>query len=163
MKKISIVLFAAAAFTVSCKNTKTTESQTKDGSEVAATPAGENTAAADNATGTAATAQNTATATTSADPNRPALNPAHGEPYHRCDIQVGAPLDSPAPVQAPAPQVIPQQAPVSNNFNTNPIAPSAAPAPSVSSTSSLGPKPALNPPHGEPHHRCDLQVGAPLT
>ena len=152
MKKISILLFAVAAFTLSCKNTKTTESQTKAGSETA--------------TSTAATGenpQNTATATTSADPNRPELNPAHGEPYHRCDIQVGAPLDSPAPVQAAAPQVIPQQAPVSNNFNTNPIAPSAAPAPSVSSTSSLGPKPALNPPHGEPHHRCDLQVGAPLT
>lgn len=158
MKRISLMLFAAAAFTVSCKNTNTKESQTKAASESAATPAEENTAAT-----TDATAQNSTTVTTSTDGNRPALNPAHGEPYHRCDIQVGAPLDSPAPVQAAAPQVVPQQAPVSNNFNTNPIAPSAAPAPSVSSTSSLGPKPALNPPHGEPHHRCDLQVGAPLT
>ncbi len=157
MKRISLMLFAAAAFTVSCKNTKATESQTKATSEATASPAGENTAATD------ATAQNSATVTTSTDGNRPALNPAHGEPYHRCDIQVGAPLDSPAPVQAAAPQVVPQQVPVSNNFNTNPISPSAAPAPSVSSTSSLGPKPALNPPHGEPHHRCDLQVGAPLT
>ncbi|MBH1958697.1 MAG: hypothetical protein I8H68_01165 [Flavobacteriia bacterium] len=155
MKKISLLLFAAAAFTVSCKNTKATESQTKAASEAAVTPAGENTAAS-----TDATAQNSTTVTTSTDGNRPALNPAHGEPYHRCDIQVGAPLDSPAPVQAAAPQVVPQQAPVSNNFNTNPISPSAAP--SVSSTSALGPKPALNPAHGEPHHRCDLQVGAPL-
>ncbi len=158
MKRISLMLFAAAAFTLSCKNTNTKESQTKAASEAAATPAEENTAAT-----TDATAQNSTTVTTSTDGNKPALNPAHGEPYHRCDIQVGAPLDSPAPVQAAAPQVVPQQAPVSNNFNTNPISPSAAPAPSVSSTSSLGPKPALNPPHGEPHHRCDLQVGAPLT
>ena len=152
MKKISLLLFAAAAFTVSCKNTKATESQTKATSEATAAPAGEN---------TAATAQNSATVTTSTDGNRPALNPAHGEPYHRCDIQVGAPLDSPAPAQNAAPQVVQPQSAPNAGFNTNPISPSAAP--SVSSTADIGPKPALNPPHGQPHHRCDLQVGAPLT
>ena len=155
MKKISLLLFAAAAFTVSCKNTKATESQTKATSEATAAPAGENTAT------TAATAQNSATVTTSTDGNRPALNPAHGEPYHRCDIQVGAPLDSPAPAQNAAPQAVQPQSAPNAGFNTNPISPSAAP--SVSSTADIGPKPALNPPHGEPHHRCDLQVGAPLT
>jgi len=90
---------------------------------------------------------------------KPTLNPEHGQPYHRCDIPVGAPIDS-APQQAstmPAPQVVP--APQAGNFNTTPLAPgSAAPAPVAS-----GAKPALNPPHGEPFHRCDLQVGAPLT
>lgn len=91
---------------------------------------------------------------------KPALNPAHGEPFHRCDIQVGAPIDS-APQQMNAPQTMPQPG-TNNSFNTNPIStsPAIAPAAPVQAT---GPKPALNPAHGEPHHRCDLQVGAPLT
>lgn len=87
---------------------------------------------------------------------KPAFNPEHGQPYHRCDIEVGAPLNS-TPLQNPAPQSVPQQKPVTNNFNTNPILPSPAPVPGTT------PKPALNPAHGQPHHRCDLQVGAPLS
>jgi hypothetical protein len=66
-----------------------------------------------------------------------ALNPKHGLPGHRCDIPVGAPLNSPpgnpAPAQAPA-VVMPQQ------------------SGSVK----------LNPQHGQPGHRCDIAVGAPL-
>ena len=38
------------------------------------------------------------------------MNPAHGAPGHRCDISVGAPLNSPAPEAkqpaAPVKQVI---------------------------------------------------------
>jgi len=86
---------------------------------------------------------------------KPALNPAHGQPYHRCEIAVGAPIDS-APTQNATPQ---------------PVAPSILnpnPAPAVSTTPAVpaqafGPKPATNPVHGEPHHRCDLAVGAPLS
>lgn len=86
---------------------------------------------------------------------KPALNPAHGEPYHRCEIAVGAPIDS-APTQNAAPQ---QAAPSILNPN---------PAPAVSTTpaapaQAFGPKPAVNPEHGQPHHRCDLAVGAPLS
>ncbi len=91
---------------------------------------------------------------------KPALNPEHGKPFHRCDISVGAPIDS-APQQNAAPQAIPQQSASNTNFNTTPIAPALA-APG-SAPQATGPKPALNPAHGEPHHRCDLQVGAPLT
>ena len=91
---------------------------------------------------------------------KPAFNPEHGKPFHRCDIAVGAPIDS-APQQNAAPISMPQQSASNNNFNTSPIAPSIA-AP-VSTPQASGPKPALNPAHGEPHHRCDLQVGAPLT
>lgn len=69
------------------------------------------------------------------------LNPPHGQPGHRCDIEVGKPLDS-KPIQAtiPANQTIttlPQQ---------------ANPAPGANA----------NPPHGQPGHRCDIAVGAPL-
>ena len=79
----------------------------------------------------------------------PALNPPHGQPNHRCDIAVGAPLNSPSnqnqnqPIQIQPVQT--QQAPVGVT-NTNPA----------------NVKPKLNPPHGQPHHRCELAVGAPL-
>lgn len=91
---------------------------------------------------------------------RPALNPEHGQPYHRCEIPVGAPIDS-APQQNAAPQVMPQQNTAGNNFNTNPISPSMSPS-APAPVQATGPKPALNPAHGEPHHRCDIEVGAPL-
>ena len=92
--------------------------------------------------------------------DKPALNPEHGLPYHRCEIPVGAPIDS-APPQNAAPQVMPQQSAANSSFNTNPISPSLAP--SSAPVQATGPKPANNPAHGEPHHRCDLEVGAPLT
>lgn len=93
--------------------------------------------------------------------DKPALNPEHGQPYHRCEIPVGAPIDS-APQQNAAPQVMPQQNTAGNNFNTNPISPSMSPS-APAPAQATGPKPALNPVHGEPHHRCDIEVGAPLT
>lgn len=85
----------------------------------------------------------------------PTINPAHGLPGHRCDLPVGAPLTnvsgSAAPVQNP---------PVMNMTpsQTQPAskAPAATPAPSASGLK-------INPAHGMPGHRCDLQVGAPLT
>lgn len=68
-----------------------------------------------------------------------ALNPPHGQPNHRCDIAVGAPLNT---VPSPSSFLKPtQQTPATNN---------------------TGVKPKLNPAHGQPHHRCDLQVGDPL-
>ena len=82
---------------------------------------------------------------------RPALNPEHGQPYHRCEIAVGAPIDSAPTQQNATPQA---QTPSILSPTVTPT----APAPQA-----LGPKPALNPAHGEPHHRCDLAVGAPLT
>lgn len=73
------------------------------------------------------------------------MNPPHGEPGHRCDIPVGQPLNSkPAPAAQPT-QVIAQNTP----------APNPTPAPT-------GPKPALNPAHGEPWHNCGVKVGDPL-
>lgn len=77
----------------------------------------------------------------------PKLNPAHGLPGHRCDLAVGAPL--PATGSA-----APAQAPQNMNMNEGPRQPaSAAPSGGVK----------LNPAHGMPGHRCDIQVGAPLT
>lgn len=67
------------------------------------------------------------------------LNPKHGEPGHRCDIAVGAPLDS-KPTQV---------------VTTTQPAVTQIPAVKVGK--------GLNPPHGQPNHRCDLAIGAPVN
>jgi len=77
------------------------------------------------------------------------LNPAHGVAGHRCDIPVGTPLNSPA-------QPAVNAAPVNNNV-VNTVAPTVTAAPAKVVTA-----PGMNPPHGEPNHRCDIAVGAPL-
>ena len=77
--------------------------------------------------------------------NGTALNPAHGQPGHRCDIPEGAPLNSPAATNATAP--------VNNkNISVQTVAP---PKPAKS-------KLRINPAHGEPGHDCAVQVGQPL-
>ncbi len=85
-----------------------------------------------------------------------ALNPAHGQPGHRCDIAVGAPLNSPAaqPAPAPAPAVTPIQAAPAPATPANELLPRKA-----TTNSAAG----LNPAHGQPGHRCDIAVGAPLN
>lgn len=146
-------MFASAALLLSCETKTSQDGQTATTTENADNPPAQADSSAVGTKQESAPVANNAGA-------RPALNPPHGEPYHRCDIEVGAPLDNPAPVQNVAPQAV-QPAP-QGGFNTNPISPSLQ-APAVSSSPASGSKPALNPPHGEPHHRCDLQVGAPLT
>lgn len=73
------------------------------------------------------------------------MNPPHGQPGHRCDIAVGAPLNS-KPVQTTAP---------SASISTTPVAPATA---NTQTTA-----PGINPPHGQPGHRCDIAVGDPLN
>ena len=86
----------------------------------------------------------------------PGMNPPHGQPGHRCEIAVGAPLNSkPTQTMQATPQQVvskPQAAPVMKvNSNT-------------SSTTVVGTStpPGMNPPHGQEGHRCDIAVGAPL-
>ena len=92
-------------------------------------------------------AENAATATV-------AKNPAHGSPGHRCDIPVGAPLNSPAAsAAAPAAANTPAPAPSTAPAPTTPLAPIAPPANN---------KVRLNPAHGQPGHDCKVPVGQPL-
>jgi len=98
----------------------------------------------------APSAQNTTTqAQTIAAPVTVAkgMNPSHGQPGHRCDIPVGAPLNSPV-------------------ATTNPSTTQVTSKPTVtvipSTTSTPTPK-GMNPPHGQPGHRCDIPVGSPLN
>lgn len=106
----------------------------------------------------------------------PLKNPPHGQPNHRCDIPVGAPLNSPPEstsnqaagnqVQTTTPQIstaVPDPA-------NNPYAPTIENAKRLNSspmrtrsTANYGSKPRLNPPHGQPFHRCDIPVGSPLS
>ncbi len=96
------------------------------------------------------------------------LNPEHGQPGHRCDIPVGAPLDGTPAQAAPAvqPNIVAQ--PGTNTTantstsptNTNGPRLNVNPAP-ASTTPGTGTA-KLNPEHGQPGHRCDIQVGAPL-
>lgn len=82
-----------------------------------------------------------------------AVNPAHGQPGHRCDISVGAPLSAPAG-QAASPQTAVQAG--------NPA------AKTISTVVNTTSKPAavakgMNPAHGKAGHRCDIPVGSPLN
>lgn len=79
------------------------------------------------------------------------MNPAHGQPGHRCDIAVGAPLNSPVVTPKSTPAAVPQQ----NNSTPTSI---AAPNPTTTTPTPEG----MNPPHGQDKHRCDIAVGAPL-
>lgn len=82
----------------------------------------------------------------------PGMNPPHGEPNHRCDIAVGAPLNS-APSKNAAPQnPTPAPAPIQAQPQMQPQA--TAPAGVTA--------PGMNPPHGQPGHKCEVAVGAPL-
>lgn len=76
------------------------------------------------------------------------LNPAHGQPGHNCALAVGAPLTGAAPSSSVA-------APVQK---ATPVAPTTVvPATPVKTA------PGINPPHGQPGHRCDISAGAPLN
>lgn len=88
--------------------------------------------------------------------NSAGLNPAHGQPGHRCDIAVGAPLNS-LPIQSTSannnqPSTITSTTPSQTISTSNPA--------SISATKVA---PGMNPAHGQPGHRCDIAVGAPLN
>jgi len=112
-------------------------------------------APAEGATLTTAPAKTTAPAITSAK----GLNPAHGQPGHRCDIAVGAPLDS-KPVTQPVTVTQPGTTVPSDAIKPTPIVTPAEPVKTGTTTTTA---PGMNPPHGEPGHRCDIAVGAPLN
>lgn len=72
------------------------------------------------------------------------LNPAHGAPGHRCDIAVGAPLNSAPTISTQSP------------------APIQLPAPVQQKTATINSTAKINPAHGQPGHDCSVPVGQPL-
>lgn len=96
----------------------------------------------------AAPAQNMAAPVATA----PGMNPPHGQPGHRCEIAVGAPLNS----QPTKPTQSAQQQPANNPAAFSP------PAARQQSATPVVTAPGMNPPHGQPGHSCSIAVGAPL-
>jgi hypothetical protein len=85
------------------------------------------------------------------------LNPAHGQPGHRCDIAVGAALPAngtPTGLKLPTPN-----APVINT----PVQTTATTTPAVQPAAATAVATGINPAHGQPGHRCDIAVGQPLN
>ena len=87
-----------------------------------------------------------------------ALNPEHGKPGHRCDIAVGAPLDS-KPTVTTQPATTPTTSKSAPVVSAPVVTTTTAPATTTATNSGSG----LNPEHGKPGHRCDIAVGAPLN
>lgn len=111
----------------------------------------------DSGTSSAITGTPVMTPTTTSQPASPTakgMNPPHGEPGHRCEIAVGAPLDSP-PNAAPA-----KNAPPTPTTQSSPIATPITASPAVQTPAVTAP--GMNPPHGQPGHDCAIAVGAPL-
>ena len=113
----------------------------------AATPASNNNSVVTNPEPVNAATTITPTTTTPANSN---LNPAHGQPGHRCDIAVGQPLNS-APAKSAAATPVASK---TTTTNTTPVA-------NIQADATSGVK--LNPKHGQPGHRCDISVGQPLN
>lgn len=107
----------------------------------------------------------TATPVVNAAATPPELNPPHGQPFHRCDIAVGSPLKGAAPAKPAATAIRTGAAPTLENaarLNNPQANPAPTPsAPTVANTSGTPPK--LNPPHGQPFHKCEIPVGSPLN
>ncbi|MHC0439867.1 hypothetical protein [Flavobacterium sp. 3-210] len=103
--------------------------------------------------------KNVVTTTTTPVKVAKGMNPPHGQSGHRCDIPVGAPLNS--PVAKPAATNTAQSGTASKSFTVTP--PANNPTPALLSTETT-PTVAegMNPPHGQAGHRCDIAVGAPL-
>ena len=98
-------------------------------------------------------------APTAANPNtvlsaNGGMNPAHGQPGHRCDIAVGAPLNS-APTQGQTTTTQPAQ--------TVQVKPGQQNVVTTTTVTPAKVAKGMNPAHGQPGHRCDIPVGAPLN
>ena len=112
------------------------------------------------------------------------LNPPHGEPDHRCDIPVGAPLDSQPTNTATTTTAVqptntttvttvtPTVTSTSSKSNSALQSSKGRVGPTIENLNSFVPSQpinsntggavVLNPPHGQPGHRCDIPVGEPL-
>lgn len=147
--KLPVTALCAGAFLFfSCTNEQESATDNTESTTQGTTQTTDPTALPPTASPTFAPGQQTATPQ-SATPAAAGMNPEHGQPGHRCDIAVGAPLNS-APAAAPAVTAAP-------TFNTPP------PAQTTVATPPAATAPGMNPPHGQPGHDCAVAVGAPLN
>lgn len=161
MKNIFLGIIATGILVISCKKDETpTYIKEEAGVQQSAAPQVNNTPQPSllNQAGipTAAPAsQSVATA--------PGMNPPHGQPGHRCDIPVGQPLNSKPSAQ---PTATASQNVAVNGNNTIQIDPNAVSPGKImidQNGKQVKTAPGMNPPHGQPGHRCDIPVGQPLN
>ncbi len=96
---------------------------------------------------------------------KPGMNPPHGQAGHRCDIAVGAPLNS--PVAKAATTVATPGKPSFTTTTTSTPNPTSTTTPVgtpdlLKANTPVVTAPGMNPPHGQEGHRCDIAVGQPL-
>ena len=178
IRPISGLLLAATISLVSCKKEETAEKNTADQKPVPSVYEivnGTNMPKQPVQPQQNLTVTPTQTTTTVTPPVQPTvakgMNPAHGQPGHRCDIPVGAPLNSPAAkpatpqgtakvqkVETPSYTVTPVNTSESGTTTTPNSGTPALISTQTANVTQLG----TNPPHGQEGHRCDIAVGAPL-
>lgn len=147
--KLHLTALCAASFIIfSCANEQETATDKTESTTQGATQTTTPTALPPSSSPTFNPGQQTATPQ-AGTPAAAGMNPEHGQPGHRCDIAVGAPLNSP-PAQQPAVTATP-------TFNTQPVQQTPVAAPPAATA------PGMNPPHGQPGHDCAVAVGAPLN
>ncbi|WP_298118034.1 hypothetical protein [Flavobacterium sp.] len=175
MKKIVTSLFIVSVVVFSCK--KEEEAPTPKVSDAVSVFSDSFSGPIDTVATTASTAS---VATTTPAGTTPAMaqpvatakgmNPAHGQPGHRCDIAVGAPLNSPpGKVNATKPAPITKTTTISSNAaqpgvvtsNGATITTSNNNAGAATVSPIVTPE-GMNPPHGQAGHDCAVAVGAPL-
>lgn len=94
---------------------------------------------------------------------KPGMNPPHGQAGHRCDIPVGAPLNSkPAPAAQTGTASTKQLDPSMFTTNTSTTQEKTPLMLDPNNTPVTVTEPGMNPPHGQDGHRCDIPVGAAL-
>ncbi len=180
MKNILTTLVLASLLFTSCKKEETNEVATTDEVTTDATAVVTDSIATASAASTPQTGTNinsvmynqptTGSTVTSVPAPQPTktiakgMNPAHGQPGHRCDIEVGMPLNSPPgkksaniiqPTVTKANAVTPAMINQANAPTTDAIKPATDAAPVVTA-------PGMNPPHGQEGHVCGAGVGEPL-
>lgn len=169
MKKLIAAIFTFGILTsfFACSSSSEPEAQANGDSSTVATPApigvGGDPAGATPANIAINPTGEAPQAASSAAPASGGINPAHGQPGHRCDIPEGAPLNS-APAQG-------GQAQTPSLNATNPINTAAPPSFSTPNPAGNAPQPVAaptqgsgkpNPEHGAPGHDCSVPVGSPL-
>ena len=151
MKNILLGITTAGLLFTACNNSSQPDKDptlTVPATEVSTTPPAVNAAASETISNQVQPMPTTVTP--GAGTLTAGLNPEHGQPNHRCDIPVGAPLNSPAPAATQAPAVNPMPATIQPTM-TQPVIPTGGVASGK-----------INPPHGEPGHSCAIAVGAML-
>jgi hypothetical protein len=173
MKKMMFFALCSASLLIACQSTEdeNTTSTQNTTTNTPATVSGtdtQNTEAAPTAT-TIPPAASVVAAPVTAPPPPPAtiagaspkVNPAHGLPGHRCELAVGAPLPDVGPAPATQAQVVPAALAGQAGPTVQSIA--IPPPPANSGSPISGGSKKVNPAHGQPGHRCDIAVGAPLN